>query len=580
MRPGPIAHSNVPEKVWTSLLQLEAPPLPDSHRVRSFVGHVLFDQLFEYQKEAIAFIVSQRGRALLSLDMGMGKTVVSIAVMEAYRNFRQGVANIILVLCPSKVCGQFASAIQNWLPQTKGLVAVGKLAAPSSKNTSLCYIVMSYTQARLSVAILRQYPIVGIIADESQQLKNSQSATVVALRPLFLHVKRVLLLSGSPLNRPRDIWVQLSLLQPHMAPLNDERAFRVRYCGPTVKWITQQQYRWEYNGRSRTAELNLLLRRRFMFRLERNQVKELGLLTAGRNRSFETTSVRHIVWVEGTDLQTARRHLEQESDSSLREVLRIRDATWAQNRRMEDIEEVQTGIDVDQQKQQAEFLRFKLLTAKAKLKVARPWLLAYLQSARQRNEKTVLFAEHHSIFSELEQITLEAMQVDPTDFSASVSDPALYLAALFIPNICSDPSACAPKGLPFIRIDGSSGSIRTVSAEIQRFQKNSDCHVAIVSIRAGGTGIELTSANNIVFVETTFNGDELVQAEARCLRLGQVKQVHTTFLLMRGSVEEAVWDIVRQKLTHMSRLIENRALTFDIEDEITITATAGSKAAE
>jgi hypothetical protein len=30
----------------------------------------------------------------------------------------------------------------------------------------------------------------------------------------------------------------------------------------------------------------------------------------------------------------------------------------------------------------------------------------------------------------------------------------------------------------------------------------------------------------------------------------------------------------------MSRLIENRALTFDIEDEITITATAGSKAAE
>jgi SWI/SNF-related matrix-associated actin-dependent regulator of chromatin subfamily A-like protein 1 len=568
--------SSVRNAEWEKLAVSPSPNLPNVDRIRTFVGADLFDQLFEYQRDAVAFIISHRGRALLSLDMGLGKTVVSISVMEAYRTFNESTFGVVLVVCPSKVCGQFGAAIRRWLPRLTQKIIVGKLSEADSdvrSNIPPAYIVMSYTQARLSVQALQKYRLVGIIADESHQLKNSRSATVCALRPLFQKVKRVLLLSGSPMNRPRDIWVQCSLLQPLCHPLNNELAFRVRYCGPTVKWISRQQYRWEYNGRSHTEELNQILQQKIMFRLERSDVLPANTKSV-HTRDFETTPARTIIHVHGSEMQTSRRQEEQSLDGNQRDLIVARNKTWTKERHMDTVVEVPDGVDIEQQKQQAEFLRFKLLCAKAKLKAVRSWLFHFIRDVcNDKKEKIVLFAEHHAIFNELEQIVLEALSGSDSNHSClGMMDPARELGKLFIPRLAEEGRQLHDQnpgysGLPFIRIDGASGSIRTITKELSRFKDVPQCRVAIVSIKAGGAGIELTSANHVIFVETTFNGDDLIQAEARCLRIGQTRRVNTMFLILNDSVEENVWEIVHRKLTHMSRIIENRPLQFKIDNE-------------
>jgi hypothetical protein len=114
--------------------------------------------------------------------------------------------------------------------------------------------------------------------------------------------------------------------------------------------------------------------------------------------------------------------------------------------------------------------------------------------------------------------------------------------------------------IPYIRIDGSSG--REAALDIQTFASNPTCKVAILSILAAGSGIEMQSANHVLFVELSFNADDLLQAEARALRIGQTRQVYTTYLLAEKTVEEDVFDIVKCKLQNISKVLENTKCTF------------------
>jgi SWI/SNF-related matrix-associated actin-dependent regulator 1 of chromatin subfamily A len=111
-----------------------------------------------------------------------------------------------------------------------------------------------------------------------------------------------------------------------------------------------------------------------------------------------------------------------------------------------------------------------------------------------------------------------------------------------------------------IRIDGSSG--REVAGELKRFRVDAGCCVAILSILAAGSGLELQAANHVLFVELSFNADDLLQAEARAYRIGQTRQVETTYLLAKDTVESDVFDIVQRKLCNISSVLNNEVSSF------------------
>nr|VZI37460.1 unnamed protein product [Spirometra erinaceieuropaei] len=108
------------------------------------------------------------------------------------------------------------------------------------------------------------------------------------------------------------------------------------------------------------------------------------------------------------------------------------------------------------------------------------------------------------------------------------------------------------KSVRFIRIDGRTPSDqRRVVCE--RFQLEETCKVALLSITAAGTGINLTAATLVVFAELFWNPGVLIQAEDRAYRIGQQDSVNVRYLLAEGTADDHIWALVKTKLDVLTR---------------------------
>jgi len=84
--------------------------------------------------------------------------------------------------------------------------------------------------------------------------------------------------------------------------------------------------------------------------------------------------------------------------------------------------------------------------------------------------------------------------------------------------------------------------------EINRFQKNADIPVFLLTTGAGGTGINLTGANKVIIFDMSSNPQDDRQAENRAHRLGQTRPVEVIHLIARGTVEELIYKACQKKI--------------------------------
>jgi len=82
---------------------------------------------------------------------------------------------------------------------------------------------------------------------------------------------------------------------------------------------------------------------------------------------------------------------------------------------------------------------------------------------------------------------------------------------------------------------------------IEEFQNNSTYDVFIIMLKAGNSGITLTSANNVVIYDLWFNPQIISQAIARAYRIGQTKDVSAYLLINKKSIDERIHDILYSK---------------------------------
>jgi hypothetical protein len=117
--------------------------------------------------------------------------------------------------------------------------------------------------------------------------------------------------------------------------------------------------------------------------------------------------------------------------------------------------------------------------------------------------------------------------------------------------------------LPYIRLDGSVSSHKTVAASIHRFQTDPACRVALLSIPKACLGITLTAGTCMLFLELTHKPQDLLQAEARIDRRGQLSpSVDIVYMLLRNSVEAQVWERNRAKLNGAARMSDGQDAGF------------------
>ncbi|KAF2559314.1 hypothetical protein F2Q68_00015462 [Brassica cretica] len=114
-----------------------------------------------------------------------------------------------------------------------------------------------------------------------------------------------------------------------------------------------------------------------------------------------------------------------------------------------------------------------------------------------------------------------------------------------------------------IRIDGSTpASSRQVL--VSDFQGNDEIKAAVLSIRAAGVGITLTAASTVIFAELAWTPGDLIQAEDRAHRIGQVSSVNIHYLLANDTVDDIIWDVVQSKLENLGQVLDGQENALEV----------------
>ncbi|TFY75848.1 hypothetical protein EWM64_g8166 [Hericium alpestre] len=107
---------------------------------------------------------------------------------------------------------------------------------------------------------------------------------------------------------------------------------------------------------------------------------------------------------------------------------------------------------------------------------------------------------------------------------------------------------CLFRGYKYCRIDGSTAHEDRIVAIDEYNKPDSDKFIFLLTTRAGGLGINLTSADVVVLYDSDWNPQADLQAMDRAHRIGQTKQVYVFRFITEESVEERMLERAAQKL--------------------------------
>ncbi|XP_038611033.1 SWI/SNF-related matrix-associated actin-dependent regulator of chromatin subfamily A containing DEAD/H box 1 isoform X2 [Tachyglossus aculeatus] len=122
----------------------------------------------------------------------------------------------------------------------------------------------------------------------------------------------------------------------------------------------------------------------------------------------------------------------------------------------------------------------------------------------------------------------------------------------------------------YLRLDGKTQISERIHL-IDEFNTDMGIFVFLLSTKAGGLGINLTSANVVILHDIDCNPYNDKQAEDRCHRVGQTKEVQVIKLISQGTIEESMLKINQHKLK-----LEQDMTTADEGDEGTMPADIAS----
>ncbi len=84
-------------------------------------------------------------------------------------------------------------------------------------------------------------------------------------------------------------------------------------------------------------------------------------------------------------------------------------------------------------------------------------------------------------------------------------------------------------------------------AAVDKFQTDPDCRLIICSLKAGGVGITLTAASNVLMVEYGWTPSDMSQAEDRCHRIGQMDSVNVWQMVGQETIDEQILSLLAAK---------------------------------
>ena len=465
-------------------------------------------QLRPYQLEGLAWLQYLRAQGLggiLADDMGLGKTAQALAHVLTEKNAGR-LTRPALVVLPTSLLFNWQAEAARMAPGLRLLALHGPRRAHSYADIARHDLVLTtYPLLWRDVDALAAQPFHLLILDEAQMVKNAGSRSARALRKL--QAPHLLCLTGTPLeNHLGELWAQFDFLMPGF--LGDVRSFNARWRKPI-----------EENGETLRAQLLAQRVRPFILRRRKQDVAtELPPRTETIQRVQLQGKQRELYEaVRTTADKQVRRALERQSFEGAQ--ITILDALLKLRQVCCDPRLVK-GI------QQGPHAPPHLREGEAFLPGGGP--------AAKRTAQTMERAKLELLADMLPALVDEGRRV----LVFSQFTEMLTLAAELLDALA----------LPYLTLTGQTPP-RPRGAVVRQFQAQdaTSAPILLVSLKAGGVGLNLTAADTVIHLDPWWNPAVEEQATARAHRIGQYQPVFVYKLVVEGSIEERMLELQTRK---------------------------------
>jgi SNF2 family DNA or RNA helicase len=461
-----------------------------------------------YQKQGyewLAFLASYGLNGILADDMGLGKTAQTIALLTRMKE--QSGPGPNLIVTPTSLADNWKNEIAKFSP---GLTCMIYRGSPQRRDRlrreleQVDVVLGTYATVRNDASLLREVQWRYVILDEAHFIKNSAAATTKAIKTI--PARHRLALTGTPIqNRLTELWSLFDFLMPEF--LGRQMRFREHYEDPIAR---MQSGRAETPDEQETGE-------HAMERL-RERIKPFVL------RRLKTDVARDLPPKIENDIFCS-----------------LCPEQIALYRGFSDSDEAKTAVKEITEKG-ADHAQTAILAALTSLrKICNHADLMYLPRTgdRLRVEKPLPGYETRS--GKLEALGELLEQCREGGHRALIFcqlTSMLDILGHFLDGM----------GLSYLRLDGETpGTSR--QALVERFNKETNINAFLISTRAGGTGLNLTGADTVIFYDHDWNPANDQQAQDRAYRIGQLKTVNVYRLICKGTLEEKI--LRRQMLKKM-----------------------------
>ncbi len=542
--------------------QTEWPRLPIPGGLRA--------ELRSYQEDGYAWLtfLGQYGLgACLADDMGLGKTVQLIAYLLRRKEAmaEAGAASPALIICPTSVLGNWQKELARFAPSLSVMLHYSSRRQAGERFLAEAMasdiVLTSYATAALDQETLQGLTWSSVCLDEAQNIKNAQTKQSIAVRSL--KARHRVALTGTPIeNRLSELWSIYDFISPGY--LGSAAGFQARFANAIERDRDEQ----------RTADLQRLVKP-FMLRRkkkdpaiqldlpEKNEMKSYVPLTAEQGALYEQTVnqlLEKMQKLEGIErkgaILAALTQLKQLCDHP---VLLTKEAvpglaagTGAGAKAGGDSGTgtgagagttagtgaavgAGTGADADADADvrtaagaraaapvgaganatanaAAMPLDTELLASRS-AKLER--LVAMVKEVRDEGERCLIFTQYVGMGQMLQAVLSQELQ-----------EPVLYL--------------------------NGSTSKTARDRMIEQFQAPREAGMAetgvfILSLKAGGVGLNLTAANHVFHYDRWWNPAVENQATDRAYRMGQTRDVQVHKFISLGTLEERIDEMLENK---------------------------------
>ncbi|KAI9600087.1 hypothetical protein KEM48_000303 [Puccinia striiformis f. sp. tritici PST-130] len=451
----------------------------------------------DYQVQGLNWMISlfHNGiNGILADEMGLGKTLQTISFL-GYLKHHRSLSGPHLVIVPKSTLDNWVREFNFWVPGFKLI----SLKGSKDERGDLCQqilaqdfdvVLTTYELCIREKASLKKIPWEYIIIDEAHRIKNVDSMLSQIVR-LFQSRSR-LLITGTPLqNNLQELWALLNFLLPDVFSSSED----------FDAWFERKRNGGEDSStdaeNSVVKQLHKVLRP-FLLRRVKSDVEKSLLPKKEIN-----------VYVGMTEMQRK----------------------WYKMILEKDIDAVNGATGKKEGK-----TRLMNVVMQLRKCCNHPYLF-------DGAESPPFTTDEHLVFNSGKMIILDKLL---KAMKAKGSRVLIFSQMSRVLDILED--YCFFRQYEYCRIDGQTAHEDRIGAIDEYNKEGSSKFVFLLTTRAGGLGINLTTADIVVLFDSDWNPQADLQAMDRAHRIGQKKQVYVFRFVTENAVEEKVLERAAQKL--------------------------------